>query len=80
LTVIIVNNGGYAALGEFLSHFNLKEPIGTEVRGIDFVGLARALGCEGIRVERPHELAPALTTALHSPQPTVVDVLVAAPS
>jgi benzoylformate decarboxylase len=78
LTVIIVNNGGYAALGEFLSHFNLKEPIGTEVRGIDFVGLARALGCDGIRVERPHELAPALTTTLRSLQPTVVDVLVGA--
>jgi benzoylformate decarboxylase len=77
LTVVVVNNGGYAALSEFLSHFNLQKPIGTEVRGIDFVGLARSLGCEGVRVERPHDLAPALTTALHSPLPTVVDVVVA---
>ena len=51
MTFVIVNNGGYAALNEFLSHFNLTKPIGTAVRGIDFVGLARSLGCQGVRVE-----------------------------
>jgi benzoylformate decarboxylase len=78
LTIIIVNNGGYAALNEFLSHFNLKEPIGTVVGGIDFAGLARSLGCDGIRVEHPAELASQLTAALRSSRPTVVDVAVGA--
>ena len=76
LTILIVNNGGYAALGEFLSHFNLKKPIGTEVRGIDFVGLARSLGCAGVRVEDPRELARTLRDAFQSRGPILVDVVV----
>jgi len=76
MTIVIINNGGYAALTEFLSHFNLKEPIGTQVRGIDFVGLARSLGCDGMRVEHPGELASTFTAALQSPRPTLVDVVV----
>ena len=76
MTIVIVNNGGYAALSEFLSHFNLKEPIGTEVRGIDFASLARSLGCAGVRVDRSAELARTLQDALESPVPILVDVVV----
>jgi benzoylformate decarboxylase len=76
MTIVIVNNGGYAALSEFLQHFNLKEPIGTTVRGIDFVGLARSLGCAGVRVERPGDLAATLRDAVQSPGPILVDVAV----
>jgi benzoylformate decarboxylase len=43
---------------------------------IDFVGLARSLGCASVRVERPHDLAPALSEALQSPLPYLVDVAV----
>lgn len=74
---MIVNNGGYAALSEFASHFNITALIGTRLPGIDFMGLARALGCDGIRVERAADLAPALTNALHAGGPIVVDVVVA---
>ena len=77
ITFIVVNNGGYAALSEFLSHFNLKEPIGTEVRGIDFVGLAKSLGCAGVRVQKPTELESTLRDAIQSPVPILVDVVVA---
>ena len=76
ITIVIVNNGGYAALNEFLSHFKLKEPIGTRVSGIDFVGLATSLGCAGVRVEQPQQLAQTLTAALQSPRPIVVEVVV----
>jgi benzoylformate decarboxylase len=76
LTVVIVNNGGYAALAEFSSHFNIKQLIGTKLPGIDFVGLARSLGCEAVRVERPDDLGTELTTALQSPVPYLVDVAV----
>jgi benzoylformate decarboxylase len=77
MTFVIVNNGGYAALSEFLSHFNLKEPIGTEVRGIDFVKLAESLGCAGVRVSDPKALASTLRDACASPVPILVDVVVA---
>lgn len=76
ITFIIVNNGGYAALAEFSSHFNITQLVGTKLPGIDFVGLARSLGCEAARVERPSDLRSALTTALQSPAPYLVDVAV----
>ena len=38
MTIVIVNNGGYAALSEFSSHFNIKQLVGTKLPGIDFVG------------------------------------------
>ena len=77
MCIVIVNNGGYAALGEFSTHFKIKELVGTQLPGIDFVGLASALGCRGIRVERPEDLRRALSTALESSGPFVVDVAVA---
>jgi benzoylformate decarboxylase len=76
LTVIVVNNGGYAALTEFLAHFNLEEPIGTQMPGVDFVGLAQSLGCRAVRVEQPDDLAPVLSAALQSLHPILVDVVV----
>jgi benzoylformate decarboxylase len=76
LTIVIVNNGGYAALAEFSSHFNIKQLVGAKLPGIDFVGLARSLGCEAVRVERPQDLGPRLTAALRSPVPYLVDVAV----
>jgi benzoylformate decarboxylase len=77
LTIVIVNNSGYAALAEFSSHFNIKQLVGAKLLGIDFVGLARSMGCEGVRVERPQDLASTLKTALQSPGPYLVDVAVA---
>lgn len=77
MTIVIVNNGGYAALSEFSTHFNIKQLIGTRLPGLDFVGLARAMGCTGARVERAGELAPVLRDALNSAGPFLVDVAVA---
>ena len=75
--VYVYASHGLNTIGQFLSHFNLKEPIGTAVCGIDFVGLARSLGCAGARVEESSELAGTLRDALQSPVPILVDVVVA---
>ena len=77
MTIVIVNNGGYAALSEFTAHFNIKQLIGTKLPGLDFVGLAKAMGCGGARVERAEDLRAALTDALQSSRPFVLDVVVA---
>jgi acetolactate synthase-1/2/3 large subunit len=42
---------------------------------VDFAAVARAYGAEGIRVERPQDIAPALQTALAAGRVTVVDVV-----
>ena len=76
MTIVIVNNGGYAALSEFSAHFNITQLVGTKLPGLDFTGLARALGCDGSRVERASDLVPALQRALQSTVPIVVDVAV----
>ena len=77
MTIVIVNNGGYAALSEFTAHFNIKQLIGTKLPGLDFVGLAKAMGCTGARVERANDLEEALAEALRSPTPFILDVAVA---
>ena len=47
------------------------------MRGIDFVKLAQSLGCAGVRVEKPGELARTLREAVALPVPILVDVVVA---
>jgi benzoylformate decarboxylase len=76
MTIVIVNNGGYAALSEFTAHFNIKQLIGTKLPGLDFVGLAAGLGCRAARVERADDLKEALVEALRSPTPFILDVAV----
>jgi benzoylformate decarboxylase len=76
ITFIIVNNGRYAALHHFSRRFGLEHPVGTDLPGIDFVQLARAQGCEGVRVSRAAELAGVLQKALDATAPTLVEVIV----
>ena len=38
MTIVIVNNGGYAALSEFTAHFNMKEPMPRRI----FLSVKRA--------------------------------------
>jgi thiamine pyrophosphate-dependent acetolactate synthase large subunit-like protein len=50
--------------------------VGTDLEGIDYAEIARAVGCFGERVTRREEIKPALTGALESGLPAVVDVRV----
>ena len=63
-------------LGKIPASDILLQLIGTKLPGIDFVGLAKSMGCEAVRVERPQDLTPRLTAALESPVPYLVDVAV----
>ena len=76
ITFVIVNNGRYDALHHFAKRFGLKDAVGTELGGIDFVGVARSLGCDGVRVDRAADLAPTLRAALAATRPTLVEVVV----
>lgn len=77
ITFVIVNNRRYEALHHFSKRFGLSKPVGTDLPGIDFVQLAQAQGCEGVRVTRAAELEPTLRAALAAPRPTLVEVVVA---
>jgi benzoylformate decarboxylase len=78
LTIVIVNNGGYAALDQFAGHFGIAKAVGTSLPAIDFVGLAEAQGCRGVRVDQSLDLPRVLREAFAMPDPTVVEVRVAA--
>ena len=73
---MIVNNGRYEALHHFSKRFGLKDPVGTDLPGIDFVKLAQAQCCDAVRVTRAAELEATLRSALAASRPTLVEVLV----
>lgn len=77
IAFIVLNNSRYEALRQFSGRFGIERPVGTELPGIDFVQLATAQGCEGLRVTRAAELVPALRHALAASGPVLLDVQVA---
>lgn len=74
IVTVVFNNG---ALG-WVRHGQGDRPIASEFGRFDHAAIARAIGCEGIRVERPDDLAPALDRALAANRPAVVEVLTSA--
>jgi len=78
VAIVVVNNAasGYV---KALQHLMYGEGAyqSSDLSPTDYAEVARALGCHGVRVERPDQVAPALTEALAtSERPTVVDVVV----
>jgi acetolactate synthase-1/2/3 large subunit len=67
---VVFNNG---ALG-WVKHGQGERNIACDFADFDHAGIARAMGCGGIRVEQPNQLVPALQEALASDRPFVVDV------
>jgi acetolactate synthase-1/2/3 large subunit len=72
IVVVVFNNG---ALG-WVYHGQGERPIASEFGGgFDYAAIARAIGCDAIRVERPEALGDALDRALGSERPVVLDVV-----
>ena len=76
ITFVIVNNRSYHALCEFAPHFGLATLHGTLLPHLDFCGLARAQGVDGVRVTQCSELDGALRMAFAAPGPVLVEVCV----
>ena len=68
---VILNN---SALG-WVKHGQGNRTIASTFADMNFAEMARVMGCNGIRVEQPGELAGALREALDCGRPTVVDVV-----
>ncbi|MBK6004831.1 benzoylformate decarboxylase [Ramlibacter ginsenosidimutans] len=80
ITFVILNNRRYAALQDFAPVFGFSATDvvqGTELPDIDFLSLAKGMGCDGTLVSNSGDLRAALDRALASPTPTVVEVQVA---
>ena len=68
---VILNN---SALG-WVKHGQGNRTINSTFADMNFAEIAKAMGVNGIRVEKPGEIGAALKEALASGQPTVVDVV-----
>lgn len=71
---VVINN---AALGNVWLRAHQEGPVPAELTtlpDIDWAGLARSLGANGITVAKPEELEQAFATALQNAGPTVIDV------
>jgi acetolactate synthase I/II/III large subunit len=76
--LIVVNNAasGYVKALQHLM-YGAGAYQSADLSETDYAATARALGCRGIRIEQPHELAGALSDALSETScPVVVDVVV----
>src|SRR3954451_24040557 len=77
LVVIVLNNGdlNQVTWEQRVLAGEAKLEASQNLPAFDFAAFARQIGLEGIRVERPEDVAPALDRALAAGRPAVVDVL-----
>jgi benzoylformate decarboxylase len=79
LTVVIANNGGYRIIKQRLLAFHQSDHfIGMDFvdPSVDFVGLAKALGLEAIRITEAKDVAPALMSSFARPGTKLIEVVV----
>jgi len=76
LTVIVLNNAGYGALRSFGRVLQIREAPGFDLPGLDFVALAKGMGCDARQIARPEEIAGTLERAWERTSPFLIDVSV----
>jgi benzoylformate decarboxylase len=79
ITFVILNNGRYAALQDFAPAFGFtsQEPVqGTDLPDLNFVAIAKGMGCPAVRVDNAEALHDALDKGFASAGPMLIDVKV----
>ena len=76
LTVVVINNAGYGAMRSFSQVMQVRDVPGLDLPGIDFVQLAKSMGCHAVRVETAKELDGALKRGLAYDGVCLVEVMV----
>jgi benzoylformate decarboxylase len=79
LTFVIANNGGYRIIKQRLLAFHGDDHyVGMDFIDpkVDFVGLAKSLGLEAMRIANPGDLKSALTSAFGRPGAKLIEVMV----
>jgi acetolactate synthase I/II/III large subunit len=73
--VLIFRDDGYGVI-RWKQERRFHRTAGVEFGNPDFVALAEAFGCRGLRVESASALRPALDAALRAPVPVLIDCAV----
>jgi benzoylformate decarboxylase len=73
----VINNQQYKILRLIAQRDDIGEGVpGLDLPGLDIIGAAKSLGCEGETVQHPKELSNAFEHALSIGRPYVLNVLV----
>ncbi|MFW9908823.1 MAG: thiamine pyrophosphate-binding protein [Candidatus Thorarchaeota archaeon] len=75
-TIIIANDGAYGMIKAGQKGLYEERYIGVDFVDIRYDKIAEAMGCFGIRVEKPDGIRPALEKAKESGLPAVLDVVI----
>ncbi len=73
---IVLNDGRYNMCHQGMAALGMSGVADACFPPVDFVGLAKAMGVPGVRVEREEGLSDALASAMAATGPFVVDVLI----
>jgi benzoylformate decarboxylase len=77
--VVIVNNGGYRIIKQRLLAFHGDDHyVGMDFVDppVDFVGVAKSLGLEAMRIASPKDLKDVLSSAFKRPGAKLIEVVV----
>jgi acetolactate synthase I/II/III large subunit len=74
---VIINNSGHGMVRQWQRIIYKERYCAIDLPGIpDWVKLAEAYGCVGLRVTKPSEVVPAIEKMLSTPAPVILDVCV----
>jgi acetolactate synthase I/II/III large subunit len=74
---VIINNSGHGMVRQWQRIIYNERFFAIDLPNIpDFVRLAEAYGCMGLRVTKPSEVVPAIEKMLSTPGPVILDVIV----
>jgi len=76
VTAVVFNNGQWGAEKKNQIDFYADRYVGTNLVNPSFAAIARAMGAEGITVDRPDQVGDALRQATSSDKPTVLEIMV----
>jgi acetolactate synthase-1/2/3 large subunit len=74
--VILVMNNQILASQQQIEHFKYGANTDVGFEAVDHAAIARACGLNGVRIERPAELAGAIRAAIQADVSTVLDIIV----
>ena len=75
VTAVVFNNGQWGAEKKNQVDFYADRYVGTNLQNPSFAGIARAMGAEGITVDKPDQVGDALRQATSSGKPTILEIM-----
>ena len=75
VTAVVFNNGQWGAEKKNQVDFYADRYVGTNLKNPSFAAIARAMGAEGITVDRPDQVGDALKKATSSNKPTILEIM-----